>query len=73
MTASVDPDPNVLSVAEAARRMRCSEMTLRRMLAANASFAESVVVRIGCRTRISKVRLERWLHGESYASAEVRP
>lgn len=69
MTDDLGRDPNILTVSEAARFMRCSRQTLYTMLGDKSSaFGEYVSVYIGARRRISKVRLERWLHGERVAS-----
>lgn len=62
-------DANVLSVAQAARVAECDRHTFTNWLNERPDFAAAVVIDVpGARPRISKPRLERYLHGEAKAS-----
>jgi excisionase family DNA binding protein len=68
VTRQITPDPNLLTIAEAATFAKISERTLYKWIRTDEKFTAAVVVKVGRRMRISKVRLGEWLHGRQVAS-----
>lgn len=65
VTAEIDPDPNVLTIPQAARLMGVCDDTLRAQLRDDPEFYGRVAVTVGRQIRVSRLRLERYLHGEA--------
>lgn len=65
MTRPVERDPNLLTVREAAAFMGIKETRMRQILREDEAFRSYVTTSaaFGSWSRISRVRLERWLHG----------
>lgn len=57
-------DPNLFTIRNAAEYLGIGESTFRRQLAKDSALKAALVIYVGHQMRISKIRLERYLHGD---------